>query len=443
MNTRRNKPALRVAFQSVGCKLNQYEIEALKFGFGAGGCRIVPFGDDADICVINTCTVTGAGDADSRKAVRRARRVNPEATVVATGCYAHRRPDELKEAGASLVVDNFAKPRLQERLAAHLRAEGHEFDVPERSVSSGGFLQMAGSVDFGRTRGALQVQDGCDEHCTYCIIPSVRGAGRSRPLAEVIEQAKSMVASGYRELALTGVHTGSYGSDRGDYRALVTLLERLETVEGLRRVRLNSIEPGYFSEPLIEFATTSQKLCRHFHIPLQSGNEQVLRRMGRRYLLTEYRSLVEKLAHCVPGCALGADVMVGFPGETDTQFADAVAFVDDLPLSYLHVFSYSARESTPATQLSAHTDSVTKKDRNRELTRLGERKRLAFHQRHVGDHLQILVEEDHANGTELAAGLTDNYIKVLFSSDEAAVNDFVTVHIDQAREDLVYGNTVA
>jgi threonylcarbamoyladenosine tRNA methylthiotransferase MtaB len=441
MDTDRTTAPLRVAFKSIGCKLNQYEADALKFGFDNAGCRIVPFGDRADVYVINTCTVTGSGDSDSRKAVRRARRTNPEATVVATGCYAHRRPNELEEAGASLVVDNAGKSNLHERLSAHLGHQGRDLEIPPDAVSPSGFLQQRGAVDLGRTRGALQIQDGCDEHCTYCIIPGVRGPGRSRPIPEILDQAEAMAAAGYRELALTGVHTGSYGYDRQEPEALVSLLERMDAIEGLSRVRLNSVEPGYFSEALIEFAATSEKLCRHFHVPLQSGDDQVLRRMGRRYLRAEYRKLVETLAKRVPKCAIGADVMVGFPGESDRQFDGALAFIGDLPLTYLHVFSYSQRSGTAAERLTAHQPADTKKHRSRQLIRLGERKRLDFHQQHVGDEIEVLVEDENVNGTSLSSGLSDNYIKTLFAPSEPGVNRFDVVRIERAREDLVFGET--
>ena len=441
MDTDQTRSPLRVAFKSIGCKLNQYEIDALKFGFDPSDCRIVPFGDPADVYVINTCTVTGSGDADSRKAVRRARRANPEATVVATGCYAHRRPHELEEAGANLVVDNTAKSSLHERLRSHLRREGRDLKISPDAVSSSGFLQQRGAVELGRTRGALQIQDGCGEHCTYCIIPGVRGPGRSRPILEIVEQARSMAAAGYRELALTGVHTGSYGSDLGEPAALVSLLEELEAIDGLFRIRLNSVEPGYFSEALIEFAISSGKLCRHFHIPLQSGDDQVLRRMGRRYGRADYQSLVERLAREVPDCALGADVMVGFPGEGDRHFSEALAFIADLPLTYLHVFSYSQREGTPAERLSDQQPADAKKRRSRELIRLGERKRLDFHRRHLGEEIEVLVEEEKVNGTELSSGLSDNYIKALFARGESGANQFDMVRVARAREDLVFGET--
>jgi threonylcarbamoyladenosine tRNA methylthiotransferase MtaB len=279
---------LRVALQNVGCKLNLYEVEALSHGFDGRGYQLVPFDQEADVYVVNTCTVTGSGDADSRRAVRRARRVNPHATVVATGCYAQRRPGELSQAGADLVLGNGQKARLIEHLEAFLHGQGVESFDADQPPHTTSFLSIDDRVLQGRTRGTLQIQDGCSEHCTYCIIPAVRGQGVSRPAAEVVEQARAMVGSGYCELALTGVHTGSYGYDRHDEGALVALLEKLESIDGLERIRLNSIEPGYLSDALIDFAAASPKLCRHFHVPLQSGDDRILRRMGRHYTRAYY-----------------------------------------------------------------------------------------------------------------------------------------------------------
>ena len=310
----------RVALKNVGCKLNAYEVEALAHRLTERGYAIVPFGSEADVYVVNTCTVTGAGDADSRKAVRRARRRNPSAEIVATGCYAQRRPADLAAAGADLVVGNGQKAQLVELLEAHLA--GAEPPAPSATrPRTEQFLTIDGAVPQGRTRGSLQIQDGCDEHCTYCIIPAVRGHSASRPAAEVVVQAQRMVAAGYRELALTGVHTGRYGFDQGQSGALVKLLAALEQIDGLARIRLNSIEPGYVTDALIDQAAASPAICRHFHVPLQSGDDHILKRMGRRYTRAYYAERIERIASRIPDCAIGADVMVGFPGETDAHFA--------------------------------------------------------------------------------------------------------------------------
>jgi threonylcarbamoyladenosine tRNA methylthiotransferase MtaB len=429
----------RVSLDTVGCKLNLYETEALASGFQERGYDVVAADAEADICIINTCTVTGSGDADSRKAVRRARRAHPQATVVATGCYAQRSADGVYSAGADLVVDNTDKSKLIERLEAYLAGAGSPrvADGPRTRTSS--FLDIRGPVPGGRTRGSLQIQDGCSEHCTYCIIPSVRGPGVSRSSEEVLAQARRMVDAGYRELALTGVHTGSYGHDHGEPTALVRLLTELDRVPGLERIRLNSVEPGFVTDELIEFAAASDKLCRHFHIPLQSGDDQILRRMGRRYSRDRYGETVARIAAAIPNCAIGADVMVGFPGEEDKHFLQTFELLERAPVTYLHVFPYSLREGTPAARLRDHKTRACKRERSRLLIELGAAKRRVFHQRHVGASLPVLVEDrgDIADG--MATGLSDNYIKAFFPAN-GRTNCITWVRVDTADAEAVRGH---
>lgn len=426
---------LRVAVQHVGCKLNLYEAEAMRAGFHARGCELVPFDQAADVFVVNTCTVTGSGDADSRRFVRRARRDNPDAVVVATGCYAQRRADELTDAGASVVVGNGDKAAL---VSVVLDGAVPSPIQDTRAPTTERFLDIEGAVDGGRTRGTLQIQDGCDEHCTFCIIPTVRGPGSSRAPSEILAQAQRMVDAGYRELALTGVHSGSYQHDEA--AGLVDLLVELEQVAGLERIRLNSVEPGYVSDDLIDYAASSDRFCRHFHIPLQSGNDRILKRMGRHYATQYYRERIETIHERIPGSCLGADVMVGFPGETAEDHAVTRQFVESLPLTYLHVFSYSRRADTPADRLGDHVTRQDKSARARELIGLGQQKRLAFHQQHVGTHGRVLVETID-NG--LATGLTDNYIRVHTEAGPLTeTNRFVQVEFTQAREDVMFGERV-
>ncbi len=444
-----NKPSslpttarLRVAVQNVGCKLNQYEVEALKSEFAAQDFDIVSHSTPADVYVVNTCTVTGSGDAHSRKALRRARRLNPQATVVATGCYAQRRPDELRDAGAEIVIGNGQKAELVHHVQTHLAGESiPDFDPMVRPVRER-FLTMTSAADNERTRGTLQIQDGCDEHCTYCIIPTVRGPSVSRPMDEILQQAHQMVDGGYRELALTGVHSGSYGQEGSDGLSLVTLLERLDRISGLERVRLNSVEPACVSDELIEFASSSAtNLCRHFHVPMQSGDDQVLKRMGRRYDSAFYTERVHRLAAAVPDCALGADIMVGFPGEDEALFENTIAFASALPLTYLHVFTYSPRDETPALKLGEHADRARKRARAARLIELSQHKRLAFHSRFVGCRVSVLTEEvEGPADSGLASGLTDNYMRVRFPPPPGLrPNDLVEVAVTQVREDVAFG----
>ena len=429
---------LRVTFTNVGCKLNQHELETLQNGFDRRGHAVVGDGE-ADVCVVNTCTVTGSGDADSRKAVRRARRRNPGATVVATGCYAQRRPRDLSAAGAHLVLGNDRKADLLQLVESYLAGEELR-PPPAGGAPVGRFLEIEGTVARGRTRGTLKIQDGCDEHCTYCIIPTVRGKGISRAAAEVMSQARKMVAAGYRELALTGVHTGSYGGDGGRTGALVPLLKELDAIDGLERIRLNSVEPAYVSEALIDHAATSAKFCRHFHVPLQSGDDSVLRRMGRRYRRGFYAATIERIHEAIPDCAIGADVMVGFPGEERAHFDNTCSLLCDLPVSYLHVFPYSLRTETPAERLAGHVGGREKSERARELIELGNEKRMRFHLNFVGRRVNPLVEDRRDRASGLPVGLTDNYLKVAIDSDrDLSPGSIVAAKVTRAREDMVYG----
>ena len=442
-------PPQRVAIRNIGCKLNLYESEALRAGFHEAGFKVVDFADEADIYVVNTCTVTGAGDADSRRAVRRAKRAGSDALVVATGCYAQRRPDELTDAGAGLIVANGDKASLVEAVTQRLQGRQETDLTPKGRPKTETFLQIDGLVKGGRTRGTLQIQDGCDEHCTYCIIPQVRGVSVSRPADEILSQARRMVDGGYVELCLTGVHTGSFGHDQEHPDGLVDLLEALDRIDGLHRLRLNSIEPNFVTDALIDFASTSAHLCRHFHIPLQSGDDDVLRRMGRRYDRQHYADRIQRLAEAAPGACIGADVMVGFPGETEAQFENTCDLLDGLPMAYLHAFSYSLREGTPAQRLPDHAPKQVKSARARRLIEWSQQRRLAFHKGFVGEQVEVLIEEARrADGSGLATGTTDNYIRVLIedggslSEPQVHAHQLLNVVVDHAREDVTFGRAV-
>jgi threonylcarbamoyladenosine tRNA methylthiotransferase MtaB len=434
-------PPAKVALKNIGCKLNAYETEALSRIFHTKGYKIVPFNSNADVYVVNTCTVTGSGDSDSRKAVRKAKRNNPNATVVATGCYAQRCPDELDQAGADLIVGNDQKSELVDRVETSREGSLSLLPSEDDPLPREHFLSIDGLVEGGRTRGMLQVQDGCDEHCTYCIIPSVRGKSISRPKNAIIEQAKKMVGAGYRELALTGIHTGSYGYEVEDKLALVKLLKELEKIPDLLRIRLNSIEPAYVSDDLIDYASESNIFCRHFHIPLQSGSDKTLRKMGRHYSRQHYRNRIEKIAHCIPVCGIGADVMVGFPGESEKDFSETFNLIRDLPMTYLHVFPFSKRDGTAAVKIKNHCSNEIKKDRSKRLIELGKVKRKEFNCLHIGSIINPLVEDTGNPNSSMQTGVTDNYIKTIFDGP-SEVGTIVSVKVEKARDEVVYGTVL-
>jgi threonylcarbamoyladenosine tRNA methylthiotransferase MtaB len=423
----------RAAFHTIGCKLNTYETEMLRHQFAHSGYDVVDEHTASDITVINTCTVTARADADCRKIIRRARRRNSDAMIVVTGCFAERVAEQLDGMDeVDLVVGNTEKTGLLARVETAL---GHTTTSSCHNQSDDAAFLTIQPAEAARahslTRATLQIQDGCDEHCTYCIIPSVRGDSRSRPLGEIVRHAGMLADAGYLEIALTGVNTGSYGLDDTSDNRLIDVLRAVVSIDGIQRVRINSIEPNTIDEELIDYITSEPKICRHYHIPLQNGCDDVLHRMNRRYLTADYERVVRELHSRQPGAAIGADVMVGFPGETDEQFEETRSFLESLPLTYLHVFSYSQREGTPATRLGGQHSHQTKDQRNRELRKISLARRESFHARHVGEIVPVLIEDSHDAVTGSLRGLTDNYVRVTLLGDhgDELVNQIVPVRI--------------
>ena len=430
----------RASFHTVGCKLNTCESEILQHQFVRAGYEVVEFGEEADVTVINTCTLTDRSDSDCRKTIRRARKMSKDARIVVTGCMAERVSGEIASMPeVALVVGNREKSALVRHvsdLTAGRTTARVILDAPEEPAPA--FLTIAPTLKIDaekartNTRATLQVQDGCDEHCTYCIIPSVRGASRSRPLEEIVLQARALVLAGYREIALTGVNTGAWGEDLGGSRTLIDVIWAILAVPGVERLRLNSLEPTAVTRELVDFVAETPRICRHFHIPLQSGSDAVLKRMNRRYRAEEYARIVELLAERAPGCALGADVMVGFPGETEEQFAETYRLLERLPVTYLHVFAYSEREGTHAMKLPGHCAREVKERRSRDLRRLSLGKRLEFHRRHVGETVRVLLESSRDRERGWLRGLTDNYIRVSVDAPEALINHLVPLRLTKA-----------
>ncbi len=412
----------RVAFHALGCKANQEEMECLTSRLVESGFEVVPFGEVADWTFVNTCTVTSAADSDSRQWVRRAAKAKEAGgTLVVTGCMAQRDPAALAGIdGVDWVVGNAEKPNLHgwvtgaQSLPATMAFEGRDSctrvlvgDEPTLR----GFAEYGHAIDGRRTRATLKVQDGCDEHCTFCVIPKVRGRSRSRPLAECREQARVLVESGYHEIALTGINTALWGRDFAAPSDLSELLTGLLEVEGLERIRLNSLEPQYVTDEWLDLLASSSRFCRHLHLPLQSGSDRVLKRMNRRYRTEDYRRVVEEAVRRMPDLAVGADVMIGFPGETEDEFGEMVSYLSSLPLAYLHVFTYSPRPDTSSLQMGEPIDTETRKSRSRELRRLSDQFRRRHAERSL-DSLQTVIPE---GATEDGwQGLTGNYLRVSF-----------------------------
>jgi threonylcarbamoyladenosine tRNA methylthiotransferase MtaB len=406
-------PAPKVAFKTLGCRLNQAESEQALEALGARGFDLAHAGEQPDVVVINTCTVTAESTASSRRLIRKTAEAHPGATVVVTGCYAVAEPEEVRAIpGVDLVVGNDHKDRLAELVTA----------VP--AVRRLPLVLRPAPAERLRTRVAVKAQTGCDEWCTFCIIPRTRGPLRSHPEEQVVADVRRQVERGVREVVLTGVHLGKYGEDRGEREALARLVDRLTALDGLLRLRLSSVLPVQVTPALVERVRDDPKVCRHLHVPLQAGDDEVLARMHRPYRIAEFLDRVEHAKAEVPGLGLSTDVIVGFPGETRAQFAATMAVVERVGFSKLHVFRYSQRPDTPAATMPDQVPVAEKKARARELIALGGELRRRFHEDHVGRPLEVLVE---AAGEGLAEGTSDNYVKVRFPGGAELVDRVVTV----------------
>lgn len=435
----------KVALATLGCKVNQCETAAVAEALRDAGLVIVPFPGPADAFVINTCTVTARTDFQSRQLIRRAHRSNPDAAIVVTGCYAQCRPGELARIpGIRRIVGNDGKDGLPEVLREILHENGGGAAGPLVDVGDVQTCREPGRLWAGafpdHTRAFLKIQDGCEANCSYCVIPRARGPVRSVPPEEVLRRLRRLAEAGYREVVLTGIHLGAYGRDLREAGDLTDLLERIENGDVVDRLRLSSVEPGEIPDRMLRLLHRGRHLCRHLHVPLQSGDDGVLRAMNRTYGREFYETLVERIAAEVPGCAIGADVMAGFPGEDDGSFAGTVRLIEDLPLAYLHVFPYSRRPGTPAADLPDQVDDGVKKERAAVLRDLGRRKREAFAARFVGREVTVLLEDRRDRETGFRKGFSGEYVPVVvINGEERHVNRMVPVVPLEAREGTLVG----
>jgi threonylcarbamoyladenosine tRNA methylthiotransferase MtaB len=413
----------KIAITTLGCKINQFESAAMTEALEKEGYQIVPFSETADVYVVNSCTVTAKTDAESRRLVRRATRLNPEAKVVVTGCYAQMSAAELLQMpGVNLVLGNSEKRDI----AGFLRSVGDEpkavvSDISQRKSENGTQLESFAE----HTRAFLQVQNGCDSRCAYCIVPYARGASRSVSPQEALEGFDAFAAKGFREIVLTGIHLGAYGLDLSPATSLLGLLQQAEERAAVPRVRVGSVEPMEVSPEMIDFLAASRIVCPHLHLPLQSGSDGVLARMNRGYDTALYRDLLQSLVQAIPEVCIGTDIIAGFPGESDQEFAETYRFIEEIPLAYLHVFPFSPRPGTPAATMTPQVHSRVVKERAEALRLLSEKKKAAYAARFVGRELQVLVQRDDGG----RKGLARNYLTVRLEGSESLVNREVPVLI--------------
>jgi threonylcarbamoyladenosine tRNA methylthiotransferase MtaB len=431
---------LKVAVATLGCKVNQYESAGILDALKKHGVEVVRFDQPADYYVINTCTVTDRSDIESRRLIRRAARACPGAQIIVTGCYAKLAANDIRRMpGVALVTDQKA-----------LIAEAIAMAAPHTAIAlqavAPGWPDLSALKPirfFGHTRAFLKIQDGCNSRCRYCIIPFARGASRSVPERGVIGHIDKLRHAGYREIVLTGIHLGAYGADMTPPTDLFSLVKILCDDRAVERLRLSSIEPLEITDPLIALFQYSEVLCRHLHIPLQSGDDGILKRMGRPYDAKSFAHLLEKIWRAVPDLAVGLDVMVGFPGEDKRAFERTVALIEDLPVAYLHVFPYSERAGTEAAAMSGKVSDGDKKDRAERMRNIGGKKRTAFAQRFIGRIMAVLVEGKPDRKTGLWKGFSGNYIPVVLEDgDVSLVNHIVQVLADRCQNGQLHGRIV-
>ncbi len=429
-----------VAFHTLGCKVNHYETEAIWQLFKEADYERVDFETNADVFVINTCTVTNTGDKKSRQIIRRAIRKNPDAVVCVTGCYAQTSSAEIMEIpGVDVVVGTQDRHKLLDYI--------DEFQKERQPINGVGNIMKNRKYEeldvpyfTDRTRASLKIQEGCNNFCTFCIIPWARGLMRSRDPEKVVEQATTLVNSGYKEIVLTGIHTGGYGQDLKNYN-LAQLLRDLDQVDGLERIRISSIEASQLTDEVISVLESSNKIVRHLHVPLQSGSDTVLKRMRRKYTMEHFSERITKLHQALPDVAITSDVIVGFPGETEEEFQETYDFIVKHKFSELHVFPYSSRIGTPAARMDDQIDEEIKNERVHKLIEISNQLAKEYASKFEDEVLEVIPEESGETPNTLV-GYADNYMKVEFEGNEDLIGQIVKVKIQKANYPINKGKAI-
>ena len=429
-----------VAFHTLGCKVNHYETEAIWQLFKDANYDRVEFETNADVFVINTCTVTNTGDKKSRQIIRRAIRQNPDAVVCVTGCYAQTSSAEIMEIpGVDIVVGTQDRHKLLDYIQ-QFQDERQPINGVGNIMKNRTYEELEVPYFTDRTRASLKIQEGCNNFCTFCIIPWARGLMRSRDPEKVVEQATQLVNSGYKEIVLTGIHTGGYGQDLKNYN-LAQLLRDLDTIEGLERIRISSIEASQLTDEVIDVIGNSNKVVRHLHIPLQSGSDDVLKRMRRKYTMAHFSERLTKLHQALPDLAVTSDVIVGFPGESEDEFQETYDFIVNHHFSELHVFPYSPRIGTPAARMDNQIDEETKNVRVHKLISLSNQLAKEYASKFEDEVLEVIPEEMGEEPHTLV-GYADNYMKVRFEGDDSLIGQIVKVKIVKANYPINEGKAI-
>lgn len=416
----------RVGFHTLGCKVNQYETDAMEKLFEKSGYNIVADSDMAEIYVINTCTVTNLSDRKSRQFIRRAKKINPESIIAVVGCYSQVSPDEVEKIdGVDVIIGTTERNKIVD-LCEKAKRDKKRINIVRDIKEYYEFEDISIEDIKSKTRAYIKIQDGCNQYCSYCIIPYARGPIRSRIIEDILTEAKRLSNAGFKEIVLTGIHVASYGKDLIDID-LGVLIEKISKIDGIERIRLSSVEQNLISREFLEKITKTKKVCDHFHLSLQSGSNTVLNRMNRKYTREEYKEKVKLIREYMPDAGITTDIIVGFPGETEEEFKETLDFVKDISFSKIHVFKYSKREGTPAARMKEQVDGRIKNERSKTLIDLGEDLSKSFNKKFVGNSLKVLYEENRQE--DIYEGYTTNYIRVKTRSKDDLINKDIVTNI--------------
>ena len=423
----------KVVFITLGCKVNQYETNAMSEKFIEAGYNVIENTQEADICIINTCSVTNISDRKSRQMIRKVKEKNPEAIVIATGCYAQVAKEEVSQMPeVDIVIGNNEKKDIIKHIEEFIRQKNKQVEVIDA-------FEPKEFADFGtityteKTRAAIKVQDGCDRFCSYCIIPYARGRVRSRKPESVINEIKAVAQKGIQEVVITGIHIASYGKDFKEAYKLINLLEEINQIEGIKRIRLGSIEPPLITDEFIARLSKLEKVCHHFHLSLQSGCNETLKRMNRRYTTEEFKEVVERIRNTYKDAILTTDIIVGFPGETEEEFNRTYEFLKEIKFYKMHVFPYSIRKGTKAAEMPNQIDGAEKEKRSKILIELSNQNQLDYNKTYIGKEVEVLIEED-------SKGHTANYILVKVEDVQNLENKLVKVKVTSAKVEFLDGH---
>ncbi len=430
---------MKVALYTLGCRVNSYESEAMAEKFIKEGYEIVSFDEFSDVYVINTCTVTNMGDKKSRQMIGRARRHNPEAIIAVVGCYSQIASDEIAQIeGVDVVLGSRNKGDIV-YWVNRAREESKQVVEVKDVLKNNKFEQLAISEYQDKTRAFLKIQDGCNRFCSYCLIPFARGGVCSKEPEKILKEVKELSRNGFKEIILSGVHTASYGVDLEGNWDLVKILEEINKIEGIERIRIGSIDPTFFTEGVIERICNLQKMCPHFHLSLQSGCDATIRRMNRKYTAQEYKDVVENLRKYMKDVSITTDIIVGFPGESNVEFEATYEFLKGIKLSKMHIFKYSKRTGTKAAEMPFQVDGLIKEERSKKLIELNNVLEVEFMEKFIEREMRVLYEEAISGKENTYVGYTENYIKVITESDENLEGKIVPTKLVALKQENMVG----